>query len=408
MLQYLDTIIAFVVILLGVSLFITILTQMISTLLGYRGTNLLWGIKTLMGVIEPELETKAEQLATKVLTHPVISDSILSKFEDGSLLGKLTKRWRLATAISPEELAHSLRNYADDIRAGDVKMATLIDGIFKKAENIDPEAKRKAQMFGEVFKALGSNYAIQADRLVQQVGTSLKGSVGKLEAWFDMVMKRTSQRFALQMRIWTIIFAIVIAFGTQLDSFKIVDQLWTSPELRASLVSDKDTILKEASAVLSAQSGTAQVTGPGVPPQILGDAMKNLMSMEKEAAAGLSAPPEFKNLDGAIDWLKNLKGDQKKLAGEYRNLVIAELSAHAKTIEQELAKGGFQLQIVKWQEFRSLFLYDGLRRLLGILVTAGLLSLGAPFWFNILKSLSNLRPLVANSSGKTVTEPTES
>ena len=41
MLHYLDTIIAFVVILLGVSLLITILNQMISALLGYRGTNLL-------------------------------------------------------------------------------------------------------------------------------------------------------------------------------------------------------------------------------------------------------------------------------------------------------------------------------------------------------------------------------
>jgi hypothetical protein len=31
----------------------------------------------------------------------------------------------------------------------------------------------------------------------------------------------------------------------------------------------------------------------------------------------------------------------------------------------------------------------------GVLATAALLSLGAPFWFNLLKSLTNLRPLVA-------------
>src|SRR5262249_35686140 len=31
----------------------------------------------------------------------------------------------------------------------------------------------------------------------------------------------------------------------------------------------------------------------------------------------------------------------------------------------------------------------------GILFSAGLLSLGAPFWFNMLKSLSSLRPIVA-------------
>lgn len=34
----------------------------------------------------------------------------------------------------------------------------------------------------------------------------------------------------------------------------------------------------------------------------------------------------------------------------------------------------------------------------GILATAALLSLGAPFWFNTLKTLSNLRPILANKA----------
>ena len=37
-----------------------------------------------------------------------------------------------------------------------------------------------------------------------------------------------------------------------------------------------------------------------------------------------------------------------------------------------------------------------LRHLLGLLMTAGLLALGAPFWFNLLKNLMSLRPAVAN------------
>jgi hypothetical protein len=37
-----------------------------------------------------------------------------------------------------------------------------------------------------------------------------------------------------------------------------------------------------------------------------------------------------------------------------------------------------------------------LRHLIGVLMTAGLLALGAPFWFNLLKNLMNLRPAVAN------------
>jgi len=34
--------------------------------------------------------------------------------------------------------------------------------------------------------------------------------------------------------------------------------------------------------------------------------------------------------------------------------------------------------------------------LFGLLLTAGLLTLGAPFWFNLLKNLTSLRPAVAN------------
>src|SRR6185503_15030850 len=41
-------------------------------------------------------------------------------------------------------------------------------------------------------------------------------------------------------------------------------------------------------------------------------------------------------------------------------------------------------------------LAPGQRAFWGILASAALLSLGAPFWFNMLKTLSNLRPVPAN------------
>jgi hypothetical protein len=40
------------------------------------------------------------------------------------------------------------------------------------------------------------------------------------------------------------------------------------------------------------------------------------------------------------------------------------------------------------------------KELPGLLVAAALLSLGAPFWFNALKTLANLRPLVATREQK--------
>ena len=36
----------------------------------------------------------------------------------------------------------------------------------------------------------------------------------------------------------------------------------------------------------------------------------------------------------------------------------------------------------------------------GMLITAGLLSLGAPYWYNILKNLTSLRPAMAKLIGQ--------
>ena len=46
--EHLDTIIAFVVIVAGVSVLVTILTQAASALLALRGSNLRWGLTTLL------------------------------------------------------------------------------------------------------------------------------------------------------------------------------------------------------------------------------------------------------------------------------------------------------------------------------------------------------------------------
>ncbi len=40
--------------------------------------------------------------------------------------------------------------------------------------------------------------------------------------------------------------------------------------------------------------------------------------------------------------------------------------------------------------------FDGKRNILGVLLAAAFLSLGAPFWYNALKNLSNLRTVVAS------------
>jgi len=390
MLQYLDTIIAFAVIMLGVSLLITILTQMISALLGCRGTNLLWGLKTLLGTVEPQLVDKADILAHKILEAPLISDSIFSKFKNVPLIGKLIQRWKLASAITTEELTRSLKTLADTMQTTDKPTALLIETMLSKP---DPEATRKVQMIQTVLGNLNSNYAVQLDKAIQQLGATVQASIGKVEAGFDVVMKRVSQRFALQMRIWTIVFAVLISFVAGLDSFSLFQQLWINPGLRTDLAGQREMLLQEASIILPAEKGATPSATSSVAPIILTDALKKLKEEEKESTASLPEVTKFENMKDAVDWLRsNLKADRTRenLVNRYQVLVLEELRKHANTIQQGLAKSGFQPQaITSWTAFKSLSIW-------GMLITAAFLSLGAPFWFSTLKTLSNLRPLATS------------
>src|SRR5437016_13167850 len=82
MFQHLDIVVAFVVLMLVASLFITAATQVVVSFLGLRGANLRRSLVDLFETACPGQETRqwAKEIARRVLRHPTISDSIFSRF----------------------------------------------------------------------------------------------------------------------------------------------------------------------------------------------------------------------------------------------------------------------------------------------------------------------------------------
>ena len=80
--QHLDTVIAFAFVMLGASLVIVAGTQVAISLLGLRGTNLRRSLADLFETTSADRDAKryAREIARRVLSHPVISDSIFSRF----------------------------------------------------------------------------------------------------------------------------------------------------------------------------------------------------------------------------------------------------------------------------------------------------------------------------------------
>src|ERR1051326_650121 len=114
MLDSIDTLIAFVLIMLVVSLLITIAVQMASSALNLRSVNLLKGLGSAFAVIAPSLENQKDELARYILRGRLLSDSFLP-IELPKAWGWIQK-WleflRPTSAARPQEIFDALHRVA--------------------------------------------------------------------------------------------------------------------------------------------------------------------------------------------------------------------------------------------------------------------------------------------------------
>jgi hypothetical protein len=337
MLERLDIFIAFATVLLGISLLITILNQMISSLLGYRATYLRDGLKDLLETLDPDLRSDVPAIVDKVLTHKLASDSAFVHQKWAP------QRWKLATTIRPEELTKLLSLVAQ----GQPYEAN----IKKILSQVNPTLARETELIGSLVPG-----AATADQLIKELSSSTTKAIGRLEASFNSTMDRIRQRFTLQMRVWTIVFAVIFAFVYHLDAMRIYSQLATDPVLRATVSGISNDLIKTYTDV-TAPSASNAATGGQQP-----------ATGQAPAANHLSPEQAKEVLDRRTKDLSKAYSDVRDELGN-SNLVLFEVPQ----------------PWYKWDP----------SEIFGILAMAGFLSLGAPFWYNVLTKLVNLRSQVA-------------
>jgi hypothetical protein len=331
MLDHLDTLISFVVIISGLSVVVTTLTQMASAALGLRGSNLRWGLTTLIEQLDPGLEAHAATLSERVLQHPLISDSTFSGFRT-----RLITRWKLASTIRKEELLEILHRLSSGdgggTAAGSEPWRVALQGALDRFDRAAIDQVIAGVREARVLPPIGGT------------GTSVEDMVKaaallprNIDEWFGPVMDRVSQRFALHTRVWTVVFSFVLAFALHLDTFRIMALLSSDAELRARVASGAEALRSQAELPIGA------------------------------AVAG-ETDPARRELIGSAARLQSL-------------------------LDQQLS---FRLIPDPYPSPFYEYWKPGWSHLWGILVSGILISLGAPFWFNALKTLCNLRPTVAS------------
>jgi hypothetical protein len=320
MLQHVDTMIGFSVVMLLLSLLITVLVQWVSAILNLRGVNLLWGVTRLFQQLVPSLTPdRVGEIAKKLLVHDSVSP--------GSMFFDYQK---YAGAIRSDEIVQVLQALASD------KM--LKDDI----EKILSAGQAAALPLAAATKdEIEKHFPQQADSVAAFIATlqaRATSDAGKLKAWYDTIMDRTSERFVSHTRLATVAFAALLAFGLTIDSLYIFQRISGDADLRAQLVQ-------------SAKTTETFVAG-------------------YQASAKADAIP------------------------------TAQLTALGKTageISSKLTESEFPLwpqhHVYPWDK-------EYPQHIPGMLITLLLLSLGAPFWYGLLQQLANLRPLLAGKVDK--------
>lgn len=168
-------------------------------------------------------------------------------------------------------------------------------------------------------------------RLSIEAGDDLSALRVGIEGWFDDSMGRVSGWYKRRVQRWLLVYAAVIAVTLNVDSILIARTLWAQDAVREAVIAN-----------------VASQPAPGSP--AAGEQVDGLQDVSSRVAAvrGLKLP---------IGWAP------------------------------EKADGVRNPDPRRWPGFQA----DLLWKLIGLGITVGALSLGAPFWFDLLNKISKLR-----------------
>jgi hypothetical protein len=381
--MFLDTVIAFAVVMLLLSLLVTTLVQMALLVTMRRGRNLLWGVERLLNQVDPDLEQHSRDIAEAVLRHPAVSH-----------MGKAR-----ALAIRPEELIRLLRDLAGGRNLqsgrplGDRAKAALQATLQDRATGLSAQQIAQIQAAAAALPELLPTQAAAVKNAISQVVTQTDKLAAEVQAWFDTVMDRTSERFKMHSRWATVGVAALLAFGLQVDSLDIIRQL-SNKEIREGVIQLYEPALRLYDDVTGYTKNRASLAT---------DVLKGMAidPVFQPFLGGATPPPELELRSEGRDWLQGQLAGKPELS-QAQKAFEERYETAAKTLSDKfneeagktkdlLDKTGLlvipakRLPVGDWN----------LRKLAGLLATAFFLSLGAPFWYNTLRKLADLRPVVA-------------
>jgi hypothetical protein len=360
------------------------------------------------GTLHEEVKREAEQAASKLRVILSQIKSELRKNEAYSRLA-LKVRARLDEIKDAAEQYPQLQPLLDQL--GPVmRELTRYAATPPIIQSVTALAARNPKLVNVL-----STLRMGATDLVEEAEGKLADYRSSVESWFNDVMDRLVGKYKRRSQLWAFIFGVLIAVLVNVDSVTIITELYREPTLRAALVERAEQLDElPANAPLEIpelqylreqrDKLQADLEGLGLPVGWLYLKGTNRLCVEREETENSLVIPLGKVEKDTTVYYRCLvaagavRGIPRGPEGADPGQGSSPDAAQGADTSAGEAQASESEQRSPWDEWAI----PWMSKAGGWLLSGALAAQGAPFWFDILKKLVNIR-----SAGKNPTEEQE-
>ena len=359
--QILSIVIGIIFVLLLLSLLATTIMELLSSMLSLRGRNLVKALRNMLASADS-------------------NETLVDEFQRNSLYRHLTQQYgRRTSGVS-----------APSYMSAETFQSILMDVILK-GDDISQLQTRINQLPDEDLRNV-------LNQLLRESGGQIDLFRLEIQNWYNNVMDRAAGWYKRYTQKILVIMGLGIAVVFNADTVALYDRLSNDPETLAQLVSAADQYVQAreisdgrvvrkfepvtlptgqpAPTGQQAPADNAPAPGPGFDNRPVINPLDTNPATTPYTPPADAAPQTYL-YTGEDVTQQDFRASLEELKGLLNN-EIAE-------IRRPLGLGWEGVQL------RSLTTYDLISKILGFILTALAISMGAPFWFDLLKKLVNIR-----------------
>lgn len=416
------------------ALLVTTLNEAISSGLNLRGRHLRWGLQKMLGKQVEKLLTQHPHFIQaqrkqwlpfmgKVTRHPsyfkasefarAFTQSLRGKEYETVEASKAAENETTAASKAPDDgrsheqsksslgAGNSQNSLVDNICKAEYKLAGNDRSLHISPENIEDTIKRFAPSKEAEAIFLG---------LWNQANHNIKEFEVNLANWYDDHMVRVRGWYTQSMRFITIGLAVGVTIAFNADTFFIVQKLSHDSTARQQIVKDANTWIAQSGPVIDQLNASSQPQpnpspaenpAPDPIPDSATDASPDPAPSENPSdsngadTSATDAAPDATNPSATTPAAAPASQDDSTAFKAFEALVRRSDSLsrdNAKYLQATLGMGWNAQNHPTNPDYCNCNPFTcWLKKILGWLITAFAISLGAPFWFDLLKRVTSIR-----------------